>query len=46
VLDVIDTSSDIRNLLTVVFEEAGFRVISPFDADLNRGALTLADFLR
>ena len=37
VLGVIDTNTDIRDLFTLVFEEAGFRVIATGGPDLNRG---------
>ena len=46
VLGVINTSTEIRDLLTLVFEAEGFRVISAFVPDLKRGAPTMDDFLR
>ena len=46
VLGVIDTSTEIRDLLTLVFEDEGFRVISAFVPDLKRGTPTIEDFLR
>jgi DNA-binding NtrC family response regulator len=46
VLGVINTSTEIRDLLTAVFEDEGFRVISTFTPDLKRGDPTIEDFLR
>ena len=46
ILGVIDTSTEIRDLLTQVFEEEGFRVVSAFAPEIKQERPTIEDFLR
>ena len=46
VLGIINTSTEIRDLLTQVFEEEGFRVISAFAPEIKQGRPEIEDFLR
>lgn len=45
VLGVINTSQEVRDLLTAVFEDEGYRVISTFTPQVKRGDPRFEDFI-
>jgi DNA-binding NtrC family response regulator len=46
VLGIVDTSADIRDLLTMVFEEEGFCVVSAFVPEIKQEWPAIENFLR